>query len=91
MTVVPLGDAHDRLSEYVTEVERTDERITITRGGRPAAVLVSVDGLASRYSRRPWRSSALQVPSRRSRRVLPMLRQTRFVDGTEIKARHSLV
>lgn len=47
MTAVPLGEARDRLSEFVAEVERTHERITITRHGHPAAVLISADDLAS--------------------------------------------
>lgn len=47
MTAVPLGDARDRLSEYVSEVERTHERVTITRHGHPAAVLISADDLAA--------------------------------------------
>ena len=47
MTAVPLGEARDRLSEFVTEVERTHERVTITRHGHPAAVLISADDLAS--------------------------------------------
>lgn len=44
---VVLGEARDRLSEYVTDVERTHERVTITRHGHPAAVLISADDLAS--------------------------------------------
>src|SRR6476659_6628203 len=47
MTSVPLGEARDRLSEFVAEVERTNERVTITRHGHPAAVLISADDLAS--------------------------------------------
>lgn len=47
MAAVPLGDARNRLSEYVADVERTHERITITRHGHPAAVLISADELAS--------------------------------------------
>ncbi|MGH3907260.1 MAG: type II toxin-antitoxin system Phd/YefM family antitoxin [Pseudonocardiaceae bacterium] len=47
MTTVPLGDAKNRLSEYVTEVERTHDRVTITRHGRTAAVLISADDLAA--------------------------------------------
>jgi antitoxin YefM len=47
MTSVPLGEAKNRLSEYVSEVERTHERVTITRHGRPTAVLVSADDLAA--------------------------------------------
>lgn len=47
VTAVPLGDARDRLSEYISEVERTHQRVTITRPGHPAAVLISADDLAA--------------------------------------------
>lgn len=47
MSAVPLGEARDRLSEYVAGVERTHERVTITRHGKPAAGLISADDLAS--------------------------------------------
>lgn len=47
MTAVPLGEVRDPLSEYVAEVARTHERITITCQGRPAAVLLSTDDLAA--------------------------------------------
>jgi antitoxin YefM len=47
MTTVPLGEAKDRLSEYIAGVERTHDRVMITRHGRPAAVLVSPDDLAA--------------------------------------------
>lgn len=47
MTTTPLGDARDHLSEYVADVQRTHNRVTITRYGIPAAVLISADELAS--------------------------------------------
>lgn len=47
MTTTPLGDARDHLSEYVADVQRTHNRVTITRYGVPAAVLISADELAS--------------------------------------------
>ena len=47
MSTVPLGEAKDRLSEFVSEVERTHERVTITRYGHTSAVLLSVDDLAA--------------------------------------------
>lgn len=47
VTTVPLGEAKDRLSEYVSDVERTHDRVTITRHGRTAAVLISADDLAA--------------------------------------------
>ena len=50
MTVVeqmPLRDVRNRLSEVVDKVEREHERVVITKHGRPAAVMVSVDDLES--------------------------------------------
>jgi antitoxin YefM len=47
MTTVPLAEAKNRLSEYVSDVERTHDRVTITRHGRAAAVLISADDLAA--------------------------------------------
>jgi antitoxin YefM len=47
MTTLPLADVRDRLSPIVTSVESTHERVVITKNGRPAAVLISVDDLES--------------------------------------------
>lgn len=47
MTSVPLGEAKNRLSEYVTDVERTHDRVLITRHGHPAAVLIAPEDLAA--------------------------------------------
>ena len=47
MTIVPLGQAKDRLSEYVSDVETTHDRVTITRHGRTAAVIISAEDLAA--------------------------------------------
>lgn len=47
MTVMPFTDARNRLSELIEEVERTHERIEITRHGHPVAVLISPDDLAT--------------------------------------------
>jgi len=47
MSVMPVGDARDHLSELITEVERTHERVTVTRHGRPVAVVLSPDDLES--------------------------------------------
>jgi prevent-host-death family protein len=43
--VVGLREVKDRLADYVDEVERTHERVMITRRGRPSAVLVSPEDL----------------------------------------------
>ncbi len=42
-----LKDVRNRLSEVVDRVEREHGRVVITKHGRPAAVVVSVDDLAS--------------------------------------------
>ncbi len=44
---LPLSTVKARLSELVDRVEREDDRIVVTRNGRPAAVLVSADDLES--------------------------------------------
>lgn len=43
MRTLPLSEVKTRLSELVDQVVSTDEEITITKNGRPAAVLVSSD------------------------------------------------
>lgn len=47
MTVVPFREARQHLSDILDRVERQHERITITRNGRPAAVVLSPDDLAA--------------------------------------------
>lgn len=50
MTVEPamaLRDVKNRLSEVVDQVERQHDRVVITRHGKPAAVVISADDLAS--------------------------------------------
>jgi prevent-host-death family protein len=44
---LPLSAVKARLSELVDRVEGEDERIVVTRNGRPAAVLVSAADLES--------------------------------------------
>lgn len=42
---LPLSDVKAHLSELVDRVEGQHDRVTITRNGRPAAVLLSTDDL----------------------------------------------
>lgn len=42
-----LRDVKNQLSEVVDQVDREHDRVVITKHGRPAAVIVSVDDLAS--------------------------------------------
>jgi antitoxin YefM len=41
MKVLPLSEVKTKLSELVDVVERRDESITITRNGKPVAMIVS--------------------------------------------------
>ena len=47
MEPLPLADVKNRLSEVVEKVASQHDRVTITRNGRPVAVLVSPDDLES--------------------------------------------
>jgi prevent-host-death family protein len=45
VTTESLRNVKDRFSEFVDRVEQTHERVVVTRNGRPAAMLISVDDL----------------------------------------------
>lgn len=47
MKTLPLSDAKAHLSEIADEVIRTHERVTVTRNGREAFVILSVEDLES--------------------------------------------
>jgi prevent-host-death family protein len=44
---MPLADVKNRLSEVVDRLEREHGRVVITKHGHPAAVVISVEDLAS--------------------------------------------
>lgn len=46
MSTESLRDVRDHFSEVVDRVEREHDRVTVTRNGRPAAVILSPDDLA---------------------------------------------
>jgi antitoxin YefM len=43
--MMPLADVKNRLSEVVDRLEREHGRVVITKHGRPAAVVISVEDL----------------------------------------------
>ena len=45
MSIESLRNVRDHLSEVVDRVEREHERVTVTRNGRPAAVILSPEDL----------------------------------------------
>ncbi|MGH3833526.1 MAG: type II toxin-antitoxin system Phd/YefM family antitoxin [Pseudonocardiaceae bacterium] len=54
MQVLPLAQVRARLSELVDTIDRTAERVLITRNGVPAAVVISVDDLAAMEETLAW-------------------------------------
>jgi antitoxin YefM len=44
---IPLADVKNRLSEVVDRLEREHGRVVITKHGRPAAILLSLEDLES--------------------------------------------
>jgi antitoxin YefM len=47
MTTMPLSEVKARLSEVADEVDRTHDRVHITRNGREYVVLISAEDLES--------------------------------------------
>jgi len=56
MRTLPLTEAKDQLSGLIEEAQTTHEIITITRHGRPAAVLMAADDLESLHETLFWLS-----------------------------------
>ena len=56
MISVPLSEAKDKLSAMVEQAEKTHEIVTITRHGRPAAVLMAAEDLDSLHETLFWLS-----------------------------------
>jgi prevent-host-death family protein len=56
MRSIPLGEAKDKLSALVDAAESTHDIITITKHGRPAAVLMAADDLESLQETVLWLS-----------------------------------
>ncbi len=56
MTTIPLTEAKAKLNELVEDAVTTSERVIITRHGRPAAVLISVDDLETMEETLFWHS-----------------------------------
>ncbi len=56
MRSVSLSEAKDKLSGLIDDVDETHEIVTITRHGRPAAVLMAADDLESLHETMYWLS-----------------------------------
>jgi prevent-host-death family protein len=44
---LPLAEVRNRLSEVVDQIQREHDRVVITKHGRPAAVVMSIEDLES--------------------------------------------
>jgi prevent-host-death family protein len=58
VTTLPLTEAKAKLNELVEELVTTHERVTITRHGRPAVVLMSVEDLEALEETLFWQGQA---------------------------------
>lgn len=54
MQTLSLADVRAQLSKYVEQVVSTHERVTITRNGKPAAVLISAEDLEALQETLYW-------------------------------------
>jgi prevent-host-death family protein len=54
MTTVPLTEAKSKLSELVDDTVRTHQRVTITRHGKPAVVIMAVEDLEAMEETMFW-------------------------------------
>ncbi len=56
MRTTSLADVRSQLSRYIEDVVRTHERVSITRNGKPAAVLISAEDLEALEETLYWAS-----------------------------------
>jgi prevent-host-death family protein len=56
VAIIPLTDAKARLNELVEQTALTHERVTITRHGRPAVVLIAVEDLEAMEETLFWQA-----------------------------------
>lgn len=56
MKTVTLAEARQSLSALIAEVENFDEHVTITKNGRPTAVIISADEWEAIEDTAFWRS-----------------------------------
>ncbi len=75
-----------RFSEMVDRVEHTHDRITVTRNGHPAAVLISPDELASLEDTLDLLSDPAAMAQLRESRLAHDAGD--FVTGDELRARY---
>ena len=83
---LPLAEVKAKFSEMVDRVEHQHDRITVTRNGRPAAVLVSPDDLASLEETLELLSNSDTVAEIEHARV--EVRAGKVVNADELRAKY---
>ncbi len=82
MKTMPLSEAKAQLSKLVDGIVTRAEQVTITRNGRPAAIMVSPDEFES------WQETIEIMQDRESmasiRRALEDLKHGRTISGEEL-------
>lgn len=81
MEIVPFTEAKAHLSDLVDRVDREHDRVTVTKNGRPAAVLVNPDDLeALEETVEILRDAELMKSIRKSRREAAAGKRLRLKD-----------
>jgi antitoxin YefM len=80
-----LAEVKAKFSEMVDRVEHTHDRITVTRNGRPAAVLISPEELASMDDTLELLSDPLAMAELRESKQAHA--DGDFITGEELRAR----
>lgn len=83
---LPLAEVKAKFSEMVDRVEHTHDRITVTRNGRPAAVIISPDDLAALEDTLELLSDPEAMEQLRASRAA--YRSGDFVTGAELRAKY---
>ena len=82
---MPLAEAKNRLSEVVDRLEREHGHVIITKHGRPAAAVISVEDLQSLEERRRYGSGLLNFaahsPEDSNATEVPILRASNGPNG----------
>ncbi len=84
MKTMPLSEVKAQLSKLVAAVDSRDERVTITRNGRPAAVLVSADEFESWQATHEITSDPESMAS--IRRALKDVEAGRVIEEDELRS-----
>ena len=83
---LPLAEVKAKFSEMIDRVEHTHDRITVTRNGRPAAVIISPDDLAALEDTLELLSDPEAMEQLRASRAA--YQSGDFITGDELRAKY---